>query len=76
MSEWRPIETAPKDGTRIQLGFENMRGFNVIAHWTDGGWSAAGTGQHAIYLHGRPPPTHWMPLTDPPFTTRAGEKHE
>jgi len=69
---WQPIETAPKDGTPVHLGFQRMAGFDVVAHWSDGDWSLSGDGRHAERLNGRPPPTHWRPLPAPPAAVRAG----
>jgi hypothetical protein len=73
MSEWQPIETAPKDGTAIL----------VCSAWTmpDGlyrvGWIADGFFDGGHWLFGwldldpeeYSPPTHWMPLPAPPETT-------
>lgn len=77
MSEWQPIETAPKDETYIA----------AIAR-IDGKWSAVSTIAWNVYLgawadhiapnewadrHHMPrakavvvQPTHWMPLPEPP----------
>lgn len=35
MIEWQPIETAPKDGTRVLLGFERNRSNIEIGWWED-----------------------------------------
>jgi hypothetical protein len=39
MSEWRPIETAPKDGTRVLIFVSDERGITGIfmAEWDEGG---------------------------------------
>lgn len=66
MSEWLPIETAPKDGTQI-LAFARAKlsgDFFGVTQWADAepafnsvaGWFW----EYAIR------PTHWMPLPDPP----------
>lgn len=34
MSEWRTMDTAPKDGTRVLVAFDE--GEIVIAHYDDG----------------------------------------
>lgn len=68
-AKWRPIETAPKDGTRIitccmspseyttvKAGFMAINGFDEgLASWP---------------LHNKVhfPATHWMPLPQPPTT--------
>lgn len=65
MSDWQPIETAPRDGTlvllysikpsrknrpQMQVGYCHIGlGGDV---WVTGGWPVR--------------PTHWMPLPDPP----------
>jgi hypothetical protein len=76
VSEWQPIETAPRDGTRV-LGFDTTA-FNkdqevaVVNWWPngDGGyWSLSVPG--AGYLDSDEfAPTYWMPLPAPPI----GEK--
>lgn len=66
MSEWQPIETAPKDGTRVLL---HKDGHQVVAAWsntwsdmlrssTDDWW----IGQSLPFRD----PTHWMMLPEPP----------
>lgn len=57
---WQPIETAPKDGSRVLLWSKH--------------WSASHTGQFygnwwsSFYEIGpfHSPPTHWQPLPTPP----------
>ena len=62
--KWLPIESAPRDGTKI-LVLEDCDVF--AAHFNDTGdddsyWSVY-CGQPAVY---QPRPTHWMPLPAPP----------
>jgi hypothetical protein len=72
MNEWQSIETAPKDGTRILL----VRG-NYI--WLDDWWKGDGANSNWSSLvawkqtTGKTPdpPSHWMPLPEPPSTTGA-----
>lgn len=62
---WRPIETAPRDGTEVLLAFDS--GAIEKAVW------AQSNGEQA-FLISRPDwsrypddkPTHWKPLPDPP----------
>ena len=77
MTDWRSIETAPKDGTEVLLRVERRAGVPgglLVGHFMSGG--------HCIEDH--PPidrgwyfwngaifdraanPTHWMPLPAPP----------
>lgn len=66
MSEWQPIETAPRDGTPILVGCVG-RGV-LIATWYERMkcFSEAITGTD---LWGAKTPTHWMPLPPPPAGT-------
>ena len=72
MSDWRPIETAPRDGKDIILG---RRGLSVIAlgRWNDDRYSRRTPRPFwdwghpwGIYWSRENPPTNWMPLPDPP----------
>ena len=54
--EWRPIETAPKDGTHIQLYRPEIQ---FVGYWSDAGWCMQGCKMID------PAPTHWMPLPQP-----------
>lgn len=58
--KWQPIETAPKDGTDILLGFANDNRPAVVAGWYDN-WEEYDT---INVVKGRP--THWMPLPEAP----------
>lgn len=57
---WQPIETAPKDGSRVLLfgkerGFLDARAF--VGAWLNERWM----GPQIVAI-----PTHWMPLPTPP----------
>jgi hypothetical protein len=60
---WRPIETAPRDGTRIIVAFwlhnkPDTERCAVIAEWVEGeGWMIDEETQWFPY-----PPTHWRPI--------------
>lgn len=58
---WRPISTAPKDGTVIFVP-------GGIAHWYDGAWYSL-TGQGYPGRRVTWTPLHWMPLPAPPAET-------
>lgn len=83
MTEWQPIETAPKDGTEIVL----CRGDRVsCGRWFDAvypkepiivdgeyyGMEETGEVIDACWMSidggfsEEDPPTHWMPLPEPP----------
>ena len=74
MSEWRVIETAPRDGTKIDVWADGRR--IADASWGDyDDWVVTPSGrqgwryhhdEHATYYSIDPPPTHWMPLPEPP----------
>lgn len=82
MSEWQPIETAPRDGT-VLLGFGEAAGEingpfckNEVAPicWSGGRsdypgyeWTLTCGDAYACWMR----PTHWMPLPTPPKTEDA-----
>jgi hypothetical protein len=82
MSEWQPIETAPKNGTRLLL-WDAKRSVAVSGHWhNDPGmdnpsayeppWQWWVSDDELIMWDGGPDdkPTHWMPLAAPPVSSR------
>ncbi len=77
---WRPIETAPKDGTRgllycpgmplpIHVGFYRDRQTldYGVATRSDSGWVIEA---FAVMAARWQLPTHWMPLPEPPETEK------
>ena len=67
MSEWQPIETAPKDGTEVLVWSEH--GGVESAYWEAGCYGHSGWTIYQIRTEiAEPdfPPTHWMPLPEPP----------
>lgn len=76
MGEWKPIDTAPKDGTEI-IGANNC--YVGVFHWDSQGhirkgqprpfWSQWFYPQHWSRAH---QPTHWLPLPAPPTPQEAG----
>lgn len=74
MSDWQPIETAPRDGTYVLLynGEPMWAGCYECAAWFGEGetacwWSAGGPngGLEVSYVKDGDL-THWMPLPEPP----------
>lgn len=65
---WQPIETAPKDGTRLLLHYAPRR-LTKVGKWDAGScyWSAD------QWLHEKAP-THWMPLPAPPHAGRRSRR--
>jgi hypothetical protein len=80
---WEPIETAPKDGTKILLVQDETVG---VGRWEDTSCEVRelveDTGKRQVYEwvlkvsgyweaenDGLYSPTHWMPLPTPPKTT-------
>jgi len=86
MSEWQPIETAPKDGTDIIVGFDCASVWIIhIAWYRDGSpntgcdgpedigwWSYVTNSVGQDMLTGHRTPTHWMPLPAPPNEVPRG----
>jgi hypothetical protein len=74
---WRPIETAPKDGTRVDLWakswlpafdrFESKRFADCV--WMNGD-QMCNRPPYWLNLHKDWHPTHWMPLPAPPEPSR------
>lgn len=67
MTDWQPIETAPKDKADIILAFD---GISAPGHWIGDEWWWFSSGEE-----GPCDPTHWMPLPEPP-TLLLTEKDE
>ncbi len=69
---WMPIESAPKDGTRILIGDfkeadpdEHDYG---IAEFVQTKWQGIGQPDWYWSLNGTFAPTHWQPLPLPPVS--------
>jgi hypothetical protein len=78
MSDWQPIDTAPKDGTMIlvfRFHADRVRPRIHVARFYDK-YNCWGT----VPSNYSTQPTHWMPLPDPPVADRklaqAGEREE
>lgn len=84
MSEWKPIETAPRDGTEVLIYFGPRVGVKS-ASWTspyaddrDGKWASwcvddGKFGPHPVRGYSEPYPTCWHPLPAPPEDHKTGE---
>jgi hypothetical protein len=72
--EWRTIESAPKDGTRVLILAEGKAIEGWQQSWKDyegnerGSWEAISLESHGCgcCAGGDPNPTHWMPLPAKP----------
>lgn len=79
MSEWQPIETAPMDGTLVDLFISygiaekqpdgslkmKLTGYRIAdCKYENGDWRITGRGGERISHHEKP--THWMREPDPP----------
>lgn len=68
--QWQPIETAPKDGTRIHAWNGD---YQTTIYWYRApkppyqpGWAQVQGLRDEFYDDGMWNPTHWMPLPAPP----------
>lgn len=61
--DWKPIETAPKDGTRF-LAYEHQSDYNHYECWWQSDFAEWEGWQND--WDSEPIPTHWMPLPEPP----------
>lgn len=64
MSEWMPIETAPKDGTRILIS--SPTDGVLSSHFDGGNWQGRPWRPVRSAEYEASKPTHWMPLPAPP----------
>lgn len=81
MSEWQPIETAPKTGETLLLGFFNQhdKWLTLRGQWysyqqieddfeyTEEGWYETSVEADDPPNCWPTSPTHWMPLPKPPI---------
>lgn len=75
MSEWQPIETAPRDGRRVLLYWD---GHVVCGNWDEDRyanrprpyWRHDMERIFGIRALRATPPTHWRPLPAPPEPSR------
>jgi hypothetical protein len=61
MADWRPIKTAPHDGTRILLGFDYLEDIVLVGLWVNNDWEWTTRDTLGLSLR----PTHWQPLVSP-----------
>lgn len=68
MAKWKPIETAPRDGSPVLIAYRLKFNDPYYDHkifqsvcWRDGDDWRGGPAQVPTFL-----PTHWMPLPEPP----------
>ena len=66
MSKWKPIDTAPKDGTSVLVSCEGAV-HEAKYHADEDGWWLANT-DPTDYWDGRVYPDMWMPMPKPPST--------
>jgi hypothetical protein len=78
MSEWQPIETAPRDGTHVLLyipytdrplivvGYQEKLPDHIADMQMEWSWKCAEAGAWAEDDSYAGQPTHWMPLPDSP----------
>lgn len=62
--EWRPIESAPRDGTSVLWGAAGK--VPQQGHWANGPVFSSEWDEDVGYLHPSYAPTHWMPLPAAP----------
>lgn len=68
MTEWQPIETAPKDGSELLLAYilmhDDLPHQLVVGRWDDEFVEFREPLRYEQPLETQP--THWMPLPEPP----------
>lgn len=75
---WQPIETAPKDGTYVLLlgdsGYTTTPYRVAVGCWIEGYRDFWINHSNDAFTDDGEPPTHWMPLPDPPETLATTTK--
>jgi len=66
-TEWRPIETAPRDGTWIIAASDEL-GVCIVQHIEGDWYGDSSSGEPIDDL------THWLPLPTPPNPDRHGSE--
>lgn len=65
--EWQPIETAPRDGTFIDVWSRNHRTCDVFWSDIENTWCIEGYHpEEPTPLARYPAPSHWMPIPEAP----------
>lgn len=67
MSEWQPIETAPKNGTVFIIGRVGVNAYSGTAFWEKGHFRDPMDWDARYWVD----PTDWMPLPAPPSRVQA-----
>lgn len=69
-SDWWPIETAPKDGSRILVwdGEPEIVRWDDVSHDYRKGWASGGLFSEHAWWYDESFPTHWQPLPSAPAT--------
>lgn len=70
--DWQPIETAPRDGTRVLLWACDPcypKGKPLVGYFENNKWHLSGHEFTECWINNFDEyfnPTHWMPLPEPP----------
>lgn len=72
MSEWKSIESVPKNGMPFLLWVEGFRMIEIMTNWDGSYW------RKGEAIPDNDAFTHWMPLPEPPALHAAlgGKSHE
>jgi hypothetical protein len=69
VSEWQPISTAPKDGGPLIVYRGRVEVARYIANAANGPYWQNMLGAVLTSWERDNPPTHWMPLPEPPYAS-------
>lgn len=75
MTEWQPIETAPKDGKPIILWFPYWSNIPMVAHYGCNQFNRLGWIGEYILSDDGDMPTHWHPLPAPPQLSHERQRN-